>query len=152
MLKESRERGENAKMKTYHDLKDMLCRELDEITKKGELTAGSLDTVDKLTHSIKSIETIIAMNEAQDGESGYYPYIGEYRSYEDGMVDNYRRGRSGARRRDSMGRYSREKRGGYSRDDAREDMIEDLRELMNEAKDESTKKQYHKFIRELENA
>lgn len=137
-------------MQTYHDLKDMLCRELDEITRKGELTAGSLDTVDKLTHSIKSLETIIAMNEAQDGESGYYPYMGGYRSYEDGMRDS-RRGRSGARRRDAMGRYSRENRG-YSSTDAREDMIEDLRELMNEAPDETTKKHYQKFIRELENA
>ena len=137
-------------MQTYHDLKDMLCRELDEITRKGELTAGSLDTVDKLTHSIKSLETIIAMNEAQDGESGYYPYMGGYRSYEDGMRDS-RRGRSGARRRDAMGRYSRENRG-YSRTDSREDMIEDLRELMNEAPDETTKKHYQKFIRELENA
>ena len=136
-------------MQTYHDLKDMLCRELDEITRKGELTAGSLDTVDKLTHSIKSLETIIAMNEAQDGESGYYPYMG-YRSYDDNMRDS-RRGRSGARRRDAMGRYSRENRG-YSRADAREDMIEDLRELMNEAPDETTKKHYQKFIRELENA
>lgn len=137
-------------MQTYHDLKDMLCRELDEITRKGELTAGSLDTVDKLTHSIKSLETIIAMNEAQDGESGYYPYMGGYRSYEDGMHDS-RRGRSGARRRDAMGRYSRENRG-YSRADAREDMIEDLRDLMNDAPDETTKKHYQKFIRELENA
>lgn len=137
-------------MQTYHDLKDMLCRELDEITRKGELTAGSLDTVDKLTHSIKSLETIIAMNEAQDGESGYYPYMGGYRSYEDGMRDS-RRGRSGARRRDAMGRYSRENRG-YSREDAREDMIEDLRDLMNDAPDETTKKHYQKFIRELENA
>lgn len=132
-------------MQTYHDLKDMLCRELDEITRKGELTAGSLDTVDKLTHSIKSIETIIAMNEAQDGESGYYPHMGGYRSY-DGM-------RSGARRRDAMGRYSREyRRNGYSRDDARDEMIADLKELMQNAPDEHTKKRFQGFIRELENA
>lgn len=121
-------------MKTYHDLKDMLCEELDEITRKGELTAGSLDTVDKLTHSIKSLETIIAMNEAQDGESGYYPYMG--RSYQ---------------RRDMRGRYSRENRG-YSRDDARDSMIHELREIMQDAPDEHTKKRFQSFIRELENA
>ena len=121
-------------MKTYHDLKDMLCEELDEITRKGELTAGSLDTVDKLTHSIKSLETIIAMNEAQDGESGYYPYMG--RSYQ---------------RRDMRGRYSRDNRG-YSRDDARDSMIHDLRELMQDAPDEHTRKRFQSFIRELENA
>lgn len=121
-------------MKTYHDLKDMLCEELDEITRKGELTAGSLDTVDKLTHSIKSLETIIAMNEAQDGESGYYPYMG--RSYQ---------------RRDMRGRYSRDNRG-YSRDDSRDSMIHELRELMQDAPDEHTKKRFQSFIRELENA
>ena len=121
-------------MKTYHDLKDMLCEELDEITRKGELTAGSLDTVDKLTHSIKSLETIIAMNEAQDGESGYYPYIG--RSYQ---------------RRDMRGRYSRDNRG-YSRDDSRDSMIHELREIMQDAPDEHTKKRFQSFIRELENA
>ena len=121
-------------LKTYHDLKDMLCEELDEITRKGELTAGSLDTVDKLTHSIKSLETIIAMNEAKDGESGYYPYMG--RSYQ---------------RRDMRGRYSRENRG-YSRDDARDSMIHELREIMQDAPDEHTKKRFQSFIRELENA
>ena len=121
-------------MKTYHDLKDMLCEELDEITRKGELTAGSLDTVDKLTHSIKSLETIIAMNEAQDGESGYYPYMG--RSYQ---------------RRDMRGRYSRDNRG-YSRDDARDSMIHELREIMQDAPDDHTKKRFQSFIRELENA
>ena len=121
-------------MKTYHDLKDMLCEELDEITRKGELTAGSLDTVDKLTHSIKSLETIIAMNEAQVGESGYYPYMG--RSYQ---------------RRDMRGRYSRENRG-YSRDDARDSMIHELREIMQDAPDDHTKKRFQSLIRELENA
>lgn len=122
-------------LKTYHDLKDMLCEELDEITRKGELTAGSLDTVDKLTHSIKSLETIIAMNEAHDGESGYYPYMG--RSYQ---------------RRDMRGRYSRDNRGGYSRDDAHDSMISDLRELMQDAPDEHTKRRFQSFIRELENS
>lgn len=132
-------------MKTYYDLKDMLCDELDEITKKGELTAGSLDTVDKLTHSIKSLETIIAMNEAKDGESGYYPYMG-YRSYENGRGGNMS---NRNQRRDAMGRYSNR---GYSHDDARDGMIEDLRELMHEAPDEHTKKRFQSFIRELENA
>ena len=111
-------------MKTYHDLKEMLCDELDEITRKGELTAGSLDTVDKLTHSIKSLETIIAMNEA--GYSGRY-------------YDDRHSGK-----REAMGRYSRH--------DARDGMISDLREMMHDAPDEHTKKRLQSFIRELENA
>ena len=31
-------------MHVYEELKDMLCKELEEITRKGELTAGSLET------------------------------------------------------------------------------------------------------------
>ena len=48
-------------MHKMEELKEMLCDELEEITSEGKLTAGDLDTVDKLTHSIKSIETIMAM-------------------------------------------------------------------------------------------
>lgn len=140
-------------MKTYHELKEMLCEELDAIAKKGELTAGSLDTVDKLTHSIKSLETIIAMNEA-GGESEMYPYWGgrAYQGGGNGGGGSNQRGRSNAQRRDSRGRYSRENRGGYSREDAREDMIEDLRELMESAPDEHMKKKLQRFISEIENA
>ena len=127
---------------TYYELKEMLCRELEEITRKGELTAGSLDTVDKLTHAIKSISTIIAMEEA-DGESEMYPLWGG-RAYQGGG------GRSN-QRRDMRGRYSRENRG-YSRDDARDSMIHELREIMQDAPDEHTKKRFQSFIRELENA
>ena len=133
---------------TYYELKEMLCRELEEITRKGELTAGSLDTVDKLTHAIKSISTIIAMEEA-DGESEMYPFWGG-RAYQGGGGSNQRGGRSN-QRRDSRGRYSNQ-RGGYSRDDARDDMISELREIMQDAPDEHTKKRFHSFIRELENA
>lgn len=53
-------------MHELHELRDMLMNELRNVTDKGELNAGMLDTVNKLTHSIKSIDTIIAMQ-----ESGY---------------------------------------------------------------------------------
>ena len=124
-------------IQTYNELKDMLCRELEEITRKKELTAGSLDTVDKLTHSIKSIETIIAMNEAGNGQSNYYPHMGQ--SYADGSMSN-RRGQ----RRDSMGRYSR--------DEARHGMVSDLYELMQDAPDEQTRRKFQRFISEIESA
>ena len=38
-------------MHELYELKDMLCKELKEYDTKGELTAGSLDVVDKLTSS-----------------------------------------------------------------------------------------------------
>lgn len=84
---------------TLHKIKEMLCKELDEYGKKEDMTAGSLDIIDKLTHALKSVETIIAMNEAGDeGYSGRYP-------------DRYSGARGRYARRDSMGRYS--SRGSY---------------------------------------
>lgn len=133
-------------VKMYHELKDMLCDELEKLTKKREITTQSLEMIDKLTHSIKSITTIIAMEEKY-GESGYYPYpywMGT-NSYEN------EHGMSNARRRDSMGRYSREYRDDYSRDDAQNDMIHDLRALMNDARDDKTRAKFQRFIDEIQN-
>ena len=99
-------------MKHMEDLRDMLCDELDNITEQGEITQGSLEIIDKLTHSIKSIDTIMAMEEANySNDRGYSRYDGYSRrgSYDD---DNYRRRNSYARgrgsnaNRDSQGRYS----------------------------------------------
>ena len=66
-----------------------------------EIPSSDVDLFDKLTHSLKSIKTTIAMMEA-DGESGYSgnyhgPYYNQGGSY---------RG-SSYRNRNSMGRYSR---------------------------------------------
>ena len=140
-------------MKMYEELKEMLCRELEEITRKGELSAGSLDIIDKLTHSIKSIETIMSMAESDD-----YSYRGSYAN--DGRGGNrggnrggmsresMNDGRSGARRRrDRMGRYSRND---YSYADAKDDMMDDLRELMEKAPDETMRRKLQKFVNELE--
>lgn len=57
-------------------LKEMLCNELDEIARKGELNAGDLDTVHKLTDTIKNIYKIDCLKD----ENGYSmrPYAYEY--------------------------------------------------------------------------
>lgn len=127
------------------DLREMLCEELDKIAQKGELTAGSLETVDKLTHSIKSIDTIMAMEESGYSQAGGGSYEGSYarggqgrgggssRARGGSYEGSYARGgggRSGAQRRDSMGRYSR--RGGYSRGDGKEEMLEKLENVIQE--------------------
>ena len=46
-------------MKHWEELRDTLCRELDEIAEKGELSAGDLETVDKLTHTMKNLDKIM---------------------------------------------------------------------------------------------
>lgn len=121
-------------MDYMYDLKDMLCRELEELTKKGELSAGDLEAVDKLTHSIKSIVTIMAM------EDSGYSNDGSYDSY-DRMGNggsSYARNYNGRMpRRDSMGRYSGRRY--YSRDDAKEEAIRHMEKLMDDASGEERK-------------
>ena len=46
-------------MSELHQLKSMLMDELKEYGMKKELSAGSLDTIDKLSHSIKCIDKIM---------------------------------------------------------------------------------------------
>lgn len=107
------------------ELKEMLCDELEEVADKGKLTAGDLDTVDKLTHSIKSIETILAME-------GY--------SYDYEPVHSYSR-------KGKMNRYSRDNRRNYSY--GKESMMQELRELMEDADTEQERTAISRCINEL---
>lgn len=135
-------------MHKLYELKDMLMEELEKCTDKGELSAGSLEIVDKLTHSIKSIDTILAMEEAGYSNDDDY----SYRGY------SYARGRGRNARRDSMGRYSRDyynggmngrySRRGYSRD--KDELMEQLRDLEMSTQDEHTKQMIQKFIMQAE--
>ena len=132
-------------MKELHTLCETIKDEITEANEKirsagGKLSAGDLDTLDKLTHILKSLKGTMAMMEEDDEYSGHYPYMGG--SYCDGA---YRRG-SYAQKRDRMGRYSRER--GYSRDGG---MVEELRELMREAPDERTRQEFQRFIQKIEN-
>lgn len=127
-------------MHELYELKDMLCEELKEYGEKGELTAGTLDVVDKLAHTIKNLDKIIEEYDEQEYSNAYNDMGG--RSYRQGGR-SYARGR---RRRDSMGRYS--SRGGYSMDN--QSMIEELRGLMQEAPDDRTKQEFQRFITKME--
>lgn len=70
-------------------IKEMLYDELGEIC-ANKITVSSLDTIDKLTHSLKSIETIMTMH----GYSNDYPYSDWHRYSRDDhkshMVDKLR--------------------------------------------------------------
>jgi len=131
-------------MEELYKLKEMLCDELEEYGRKGELSTGSLDVVDKLSHALKSITTVIAMEEADGGHSGRYEPMGG---------NSYARGRMNARR-DSMGRYSRDEygRGRYSREysGAVEDMAEQLRDLMEDAPNEQMRHEIKALISKVE--
>ena len=134
--------------KVLHELCETISREIGDANDKirkagGKLSGEDLTYLDKLTHTLKSLKTTIAMMEAEDGESGRY-MPGMYR-YSYGMDDSYNRGDSYRRGRDSMGRYT--SRRGYSYDDG---MIEELRSLMENAPDEATKREFRQFIAKME--
>ena len=141
-------------MEELMKLKDTLCNELEEYSRKGKMSAGDLEVVDKLTHTIKNLDKIIENYEEYSGAMDY--------SRERGYSNRYSmaRGRGRNARRDSMGRYSsRSDMGGYSNERdgySREgysghDMVMELRELMEEAPDDRTRMEFEKFIRKMEN-
>lgn len=120
-------------MEYMHELKEKLCDELEEIANKGELGAGDLEIVHKLTDTIKNLEKIEML------EDGGYSQAGDWEI--EGRA--YNRGNSYARRkRDSMGRYSRDgrmMRGGYrdgrmySRAEAKDEIMEKIEDMMDDA-------------------
>jgi hypothetical protein len=147
-------------MHTYYDVKEMLHKELADIVNKGELSAGSLDTIDKLLESIKNSCKIIMYEEySQDG----YSYADGDRDMSEYSYARFGRGRGTNARRDSMGRYSSDgsyanargrysRRSGYSYDDGegKEEKISMLREMMGEVSDDE-RRALQKIIRKMEN-
>ena len=172
-------------MHYMHDLKDLLCAELEDYAEKGKksgkMSMGDLESIHKLTDTVKNILKIDMLEE----ESGYSEdghYMGEGRiygtSYESGYSDrvgsSYARGRGRYAKRDSMGRYSRDggmsydddmsyarggrggnrggMRGGYSRDDGKEYMMEELERLMSEAEKPAEKEALRRCMDALKRA
>lgn len=127
------------KLRTLHDLCDTISRELEEVNEKirksGGMSAGDLETVDKLTHALKSIKTTIAMMEADEGgySNAYVPRMGTY--YDDRTGRSYA-GRMNAKR-DSMGRYSRT---GYSYADSMDSLLDEMRGMMGSLPEEKRRK------------
>ena len=114
--------------KNLYDLREMLCEELDEYNRdaKNGLNERVLDTVHKLTDTIKNIDKIMML------EDGDYSRAGEWEADMRGTFgrdagNGYNRGNSYANR----GRHY--VRGHYSRGDGRERMISDIENMMQDA-------------------
>lgn len=107
-------------MHELHTLKEKLCAELEKYSSK-EMTASSLDYIDKLAHAIKNIDKIIDGGEY----SGAYPaHYSMRRDYP---------------RRDAMGRYS-----------SASSMIEELKEMRRNAPNDRAKIELDRFIERME--
>jgi len=119
-------------MHELYELKEKLMKELNEYGTQ-ELTAGSLEVVDRLSHAIKNICKIIESYE-EEGNSmrgdGRYSYGGNRYAYA-------RRNT----RRDSMGRYSRT--------DGIEELANSVRGMMQELP-QNLQTDAQRFIQKLE--
>ena len=79
-----------------HRIKEMLCDELEKYAGEEKInSANELDQIDKLTHALKCVETIMAMKGGAESESGGASYArgrsmrtGRYISRDDGMGGN----------------------------------------------------------------
>lgn len=141
----------------YDDLEE-LCHTVENDLQKtneklrmagGEMSGSDLEYVNKLTHTIKSIKTTMAMMDAENDGYSHDGKMSEGYSGHYGMGNNryypgysYARGRNA--RRDSMGRYSR----GYSR--GNDEMLEQVRDLMEQAPDDQTKREFQKILDRLD--
>ena len=111
-------------MKAMYDLRDMLCKELDEIARKGELGAGDLD--------IDKIEMMEGEGYSRDGDYSQRRYSRDGDHSQRGYSrDRYGGGSSYARR------GTHYVRGHYSRDGAKDDMKRQLQEMLDNADDDT---------------
>lgn len=137
-------------MEYMYELKDKLCEELDEIARKGELGAGDLEIIHKLTDTIKNLDKIEMLEDGGYSQAGY--------SREGGS--SYNRGSSYANRgkhyvrghysRDGYSMEGRGNRGGYSRHDAKEAMMEQMEMLMEQAGSEREREAIRRCISQLD--
>lgn len=146
-----------------HKLIEYACEELEALEKKaakGSMSAAEIEYADKLANLKKNLlkGDMLYEEAGMDGEySGNMGGMSYQRgdrggnrggTYVDGMSYARGDGRGRARnaRRDSMGRYSSER--GYSRDP--QDMADQLRDLMEDAPDESVRKDIERLLRKVE--
>ena len=120
--------------KSIHDLREMLCEELENITERGPLSGDKLKVIDMLTHSIKSIDTIVAME-----EGGY-------------SNDSYARNRRYGRDNYGYDSYARGGSRGYNRDDrySRDDgLMHKFEQMLNETSSEKEREMIKHFMEQM---
>lgn len=139
-------------MRGLYELRESLCKFTEEIARKGELSPGAIDMLDKSLNSIKNIYKI-EMFEKQSNSFG--------NSYEESM-DSYRRGYSreggsyanyGENSYGSYGGGSYEEgnsgRRGYSRDSGKETMVKKMEEMLHYVDSEEQRKAIERCIHQI---
>ena len=131
-------------MKSIDRLKDMLCEELDQLSEVESLDEEILETIWKVSDTIKNLGKIKMLENKQSHDGASYF----------GGDSSYARGRGRNARRDSMGRYSgdmdysdegysedgySDNSRSYSRHDAKNHMMHKLGEMMRVASSDEKK-------------
>lgn len=135
-------------MDAMHEICEKFKDELEEFARQDKFTVEEIGIIDKITHTIKSIQTVKAM---EDHGYSYRTYGTSYRggSYGDDM-DYARNGnsRESGRRSD----YTYNRGGRYSRDDSRDMLMGYAEKIMSHTDDDSVKRAAKMLIDELEKA
>ena len=131
-------------MNTITDFVDLLCKQIDKINKKGDITPDELTRMDKAIDIIKDCSVICAIETyGKDPEEEMYSSMGYYGR----PIANSRTQMPmwSSQGRDSMGRYSSSM--GYSRDDgAKQTMRHDLEMKLANARNEDERQMYMRMM------
>ena len=128
------------KVKELTTMCETLFKEIADMNKKienanGKMSAGDLEAIQKLMHSVKSAKTSLAMIEAEEGSSN-----------DDGTKYNSNRGRRmsyGMPYYGYMPSYGYRTERGYSRHG---DFVDDLQEVMMDAPNDNVRREIQKLI------
>lgn len=139
-------------LKYMDEVKQTLEKEIDKISKTGDISVNTLEKLHKLTDTYKNLCKIAMLSEKE--EDGYSEDADLYGT-------SYARGRGRYAKRDSVGRYSsdmhdeeyseRRTGRGYSRDEGKDMMMNRLGELMEDA-DPKEREALKRCMRAIEEA
>lgn len=136
------------------ELREMLCREIDEISEGGDLNPRDVEMLYKLTTILKNIEKVMPMDEYSREGGGGYSQRRRYYS-RDGGGDWEASGRYGHGYDEGGNSYASRGqhyvRGHYSREDGKEEMVKKMEQLMHKASGED-RETIRKAMEELRNA
>jgi len=133
-------------MKAFEELKEKLCKEIEELSKKQSLSIADLDILHKATDTVKNIEKIMMLK-----GGGYSEDDGASYGMSRGMSRNsYESGNSYARRGEHYvrGHYSRDE--GYSQGRGKSEMLEKLDDMMRESRNEKEREAIQKCIQQID--
>lgn len=135
----------NEQKKIMMDHVDMLCKQLDKMNKKGDISPDELKRSTDVFDIVKDYEVICAMEDyGHDPEEEMYSSMGYYGRNSRTAMPMTRMPMYSSQERDSMGRYSSTM--GYSRDDAKMNMRRDLEMKMANAGTVEERQMYKRMM------